>query len=257
MRMLTNYHTHTPRCHHTEGSEREMIEAALGIGYRVLGFSDHAPQPFGKDYTSNVRMTAEELPEYVKTLTDLREQYRGQIEIHIGLEAEYYPALFDGMLALAREHHIEYLILGQHWLNNEVGEIHIAKPFDDAKRLAHYVDQTIEGMQTGVFSYVAHPDLPRFTGKDTIYIAEMRRLIRAAAEKGMPLEINLLGISRGRHYPNPLFWKLVAEEGAEVILGKDAHSPKAFFETHAVQTAKELVTQFGLKLTDTPILRKP
>ena len=41
--MLANYHTHTARCHHASGSEREYIEAAIAGGMKILGFSDHAP----------------------------------------------------------------------------------------------------------------------------------------------------------------------------------------------------------------------
>ena len=44
--MLANYHTHTWRCNHARGSEREYVEQALTTGIRVLGFSDHTPCPF-------------------------------------------------------------------------------------------------------------------------------------------------------------------------------------------------------------------
>ena len=43
--MLTNYHTHTTRCGHAEGTEEEYILTALRCGYKVLGFSDHTIQP--------------------------------------------------------------------------------------------------------------------------------------------------------------------------------------------------------------------
>ena len=36
--MLTNYHTHTTRCGHAEGTEEEYILTALRCGYKVLGF---------------------------------------------------------------------------------------------------------------------------------------------------------------------------------------------------------------------------
>ena len=41
--MLTNYHTHTTRCGHAEGTEEEYILTALRCGFKVLGFSDHTP----------------------------------------------------------------------------------------------------------------------------------------------------------------------------------------------------------------------
>ena len=34
--MLKNYHTHTPRCRHATGTEREYIEAAIAAGIRKM-----------------------------------------------------------------------------------------------------------------------------------------------------------------------------------------------------------------------------
>ena len=41
--MTENYHTHTYRCGHAVGTERDYVEAALKAGIRTLGFSDHTP----------------------------------------------------------------------------------------------------------------------------------------------------------------------------------------------------------------------
>ena len=35
-----NFHTHTARCNHAQGSDREMVLAAMEAGVQVLGFSD-------------------------------------------------------------------------------------------------------------------------------------------------------------------------------------------------------------------------
>ena len=58
--MITaNFHTHTPRCHHAKGSEREYIEQAIANGFTTLGFSDHVPQPFKNGYVSTEYVTTE------------------------------------------------------------------------------------------------------------------------------------------------------------------------------------------------------
>ncbi len=41
----TNYHTHTKRCMHAEGTEADYVKAALNACLDVLGFSDHGPFP--------------------------------------------------------------------------------------------------------------------------------------------------------------------------------------------------------------------
>ena len=86
--MNVNYHSHTTRCHHAIGSERDYIEAALAAGLKVLGFSDHSPYIFHDGHYSSFRMRPEELAGYVSTLTALKEEYKDRIEVRIGLEAE-------------------------------------------------------------------------------------------------------------------------------------------------------------------------
>ena len=255
--MIANYHTHTPRCRHASGTEEEYIQAAIESGLQVLGFSDHTPYPFPEGYYSKMRMYPHELSEYVQTLSSLREKYAGQIELHIGLEAEFYPAHFDDLLKQVRAEGVEYLILGQHWLGNEQGETHVFRAFDDDKKLARYCDQTIEAMHTGVFSYIAHPDLPNFTGDQAIYDKHMRRLIRAANDCDLPLEINLHGIMADRAYPNPRFWELAAEEGGKAILGRDAHDPSALLDTATELRALDMVQRLGLTLLSQIALKKP
>ena len=86
--MKVNYHSHTTRCHHAVGTEREYVEAAIESGLEVLGFSDHTPYPFKDGYVSRIRMGMDELEEYVNTILALRDEYRNDIEIHLGLEVE-------------------------------------------------------------------------------------------------------------------------------------------------------------------------
>jgi len=44
--MIANYHTHTWRCGHAEGTERDYAQQAEKAGIRILGFSDHTPYDF-------------------------------------------------------------------------------------------------------------------------------------------------------------------------------------------------------------------
>ena len=53
--MLTNYHTHTTRCGHAEGTEEEYILTALRCGFKVLGFSDHTPWAYATQYPTQTK----------------------------------------------------------------------------------------------------------------------------------------------------------------------------------------------------------
>ena len=250
--MRANYHTHTHRCRHALGTERDYIERALEGGLEILGFSDHAPFEYGEPGNyPNVRMAPEELEGYVAAVNALKAEYAGRIGLHIGLEAEYYPKLFPKLLERVRGLGIEYLLLGQHFPGNEIGEPYCGAPTEDKRMLDRYVGQSIDGLQTGAFSCFAHPDLIRFLGDGTEYTRQMRRLCRAAAEANVPLELNLLGLREGRNYPDPRFWRIAGEEGNTVILGCDAHRPEDAWDPETEARAlKEFAAPFHLRLTD-------
>lgn len=225
--MIANYHTHTKRCRHAQGEDEEYVLAALDRGLEILGFSDHTPYPFPNGYYSTFRMFLQDLQEYVDAIARLREKYAGQIQIHLGLETEYYPALFPRLQQLLKDYPIEYMLLGQHALGNEQDDYYSGWPTEDEAILKRYVDQTMEAMNTGCFAYFAHPDVIRFEGDPKVYCKHMRHLIREAKSCNMPLEFNLAGMHYGASYPKRLFWEMVAEEGATAVKGVDAHSPDA------------------------------
>lgn len=41
--MKTNYHTHTFRCKHASGTDRDYVEAAVANGFSELGFQITSP----------------------------------------------------------------------------------------------------------------------------------------------------------------------------------------------------------------------
>ncbi len=254
--MIANYHTHTVRCNHAVGTEREYIETAIARGIQVLGFSDHSPYVFPSawNYYSGHRMNlTDETESYFQTLLDLRQEYKGQIKIFIGLEAEYYPDLFDDFLSFLKPYPLDYLIMGQHFLGNELGESPCGCATEDAARLRRYVDQCLEGLRTGKFTYLAHPDNLNYTPDDAVYRKEMTRLCSSAKDLGIPMEVNFLGLEEKRHYPCDKFFSIVSQVGNDVVFGCDAHRPdavghpgnlakaEAFAQKHHLHVLEELV----------------
>ena len=71
--MIANYHTHTKRCGHASGEDREYVEAAIQAGFQILGFADHCPWVFPrKDYVSNMRMAPKDVDVYFYSLESLK-----------------------------------------------------------------------------------------------------------------------------------------------------------------------------------------
>lgn len=254
--MIANYHTHTWRCSHAVPGEELYVHNAVKRGLRELGFSDHSPYAFPQWYRSGFRMKSEQLDDYVQTVRTLQEKYRGKITIHLGFELEYYPDHFSQTVSMLRDVGGAYLLLGQHFVGSEIGEHYCGAPTADPDVLKRYCAQVMDAMNMGLFTYLAHPDLIRFVGDRKLYLQQLRQVVREAKSCAMPLEINLLGLADGRHYPARDFWELAAEEGCPVILGCDAHAPAALLDTGAEEKALAMARELGLQIVDTVELRK-
>jgi histidinol-phosphatase (PHP family) len=206
--------------------------------------------PFPEGYYSGFRMRVEKTAEYFEKLQALKEEYKKDIRILIGFEAEYYPDLFDDFLKLVEPFAPDYLILGQHSLYNEQNAPAPSQATKDPAVLRQYVKQVLEGLKTGKFIYQSHPDMMNFVGDKDLYTREMTTLCEYCKEHGFPLEINLLGIMDNRYYPREDFWKIAAKVGNTAILGCDAHIPEALSNKELHQKGKDWADRFGLKLIE-------
>ena len=255
--MHANFHTHTYRCGHAEGNEKEYVARAVQAGLKTLGFSDHTPYDFFDLGPRNrpMRMKPEELEGYAESIRRLSDLNADRIQLRLGVEAEYYPRYFFRTLNLLRDNGIEYMILGQHFLGNEVDGPYTGRATEDPAILSRYVSQTDEALRSGLFTYFAHPDLIHFCGECSVYEREIRKLCRTARETDTPLEINLLGIREGRHYPNEQFWRIAGEEGCVAILGCDAHRPEDTADPESEEKARALASRCGVPILDSPVLK--
>ena len=253
--MLHNYHTHTSLCGHATGSMREYVEKAIEAGLKTLGFSDHAAYAFtGTNFVSGVRMRFSQAESYAREVRDLAKEYEKEIRILCGFEAEYYPKFFQEQLSLIKSLPLDYLIMGQHFIDNEADTHRYVGYGADESVLEKYVDQALEGLATGAFLYLAHPDLPGWGFSTGVAETQYRKLCEGAKALGVPLEMNLLGIRDGRHYPSKRFFEIAADVGNDIVLGIDAHSPQEILDTRAIRIAKETVLELGLRLIETPLL---
>lgn len=248
--MLANYHTHTARCQHAVGEDREYVECAIAGGIQVLGFSDHCPWVNPNGYVSGIRMTPEQLDGYVTSLTDLKREYADDIQIYIGLEAEYIPERMEAQDALLRQYPIDYMILGQHFLGLEEEGIYSSHETTEEAQLRQYVDLVIAGMESGRYRYVAHPDLLHYVGSEETYKRHMTRLCQYLKQKEIPVEINMLGLLEKRHYPCAPFLHIAQQLGNTAIIGYDAHQPERLTRLDARETCRQLAEQYTLPLVE-------
>ena len=246
---MKNYHTHTKRCQHAIGSEEEYILEAIKGGYTELGFSDHTPWHYDSLFVPFMRMKDTQLDDYVYVLRNLRDKYKDQISIKIGLEVEYFEKYIPWLKQMIEEKEIDYIILGNHYDSSDENGVYYGSPIG-YQSFIKYINQCIKAIDSGLFSYIAHPDLACFTPRDYRYTKEYKRLCEHALEKDIPLEFNLLGFKSGRHYPNPVFWKIVSEVGNKVIIGTDAHEPYRLSDIETYHRAIEYLKQLNIEVIE-------
>lgn len=253
--MLFNYHTHTKRCNHAEGEDREYVEHAIKSGLKTLGFSDHAPYLFpDTDFQSHFRMKQDELFSYAESVRNLAKEYANDIRILCGFELEYYPDFHKQEMQFLSQVKPDYLLLGQHFVGNEFSQFSSSSIKTDDTALMLYVTQVLAGLATGDFLYVAHPDMAGTTCSNEVVEREYRRLCEGAKRMGAALELNLLGLRRNRRYPSEQFFKIVGEVGANVILGSDAHEPWVVNDTESEKIAWDMAKRLHLKVIDKPLI---
>ena len=254
--MKHNFHTHTTRCKHALGTDEEYVNAALHSGFDVLGFADHAPWAFATDYVSHCRMPADQWADYKQSILALKEKYRGQIDIRLGLECEYYPKYIDQLKRL-KDDGCEYLIFGNHFLYTEEHFPYTGAQCQEDAGVMEYAEQAVEGIRTGLFSYIAHPDLYMMHREELtpVCMEAADMICQAAKEAHMPLEYNLLGLlgeltGHPRGYPNAAFWSYIRKWDNDVIIGVDAHEPAHLRNDYVWDTAVQRLNALGHRIVD-------
>lgn len=231
---MKNFHTHTFRCKHATGDVLDYIKMARLKNITELGFSDHTPLPDA--WWWEVRMGLDELDGYVNAVLDGREQ-NPQMRILLGLECDYSKKYLSFYQEIKDKYPMDYLIGSIHaipYQGEMLGCFQQGNSFDGTM-LKTYGESFVKAMESGMFTFMAHPDLfclslDRWNPEA---LAISTYMLAAAKDLNMPLEINCSGIRKSMDmgkleiaYPKREFWELASHFGIKTIVNSDAHSPK-------------------------------
>ena len=225
---LSDYHVHTPLCHHATGWPVDFAARAVELGLEELGFADHNPMPKRFD---DWRMLREDLPRYLDEVEKARAAFP-QLRIRLGLECDYLSG---------REAWIEELAGMAPW-DFFIGSVHYISDgwaIDDPQHLKRHSGNAEEiwtdywrcyesAIRSGLFDFVAHPDLPKKFGYRPA--GDLRRFyepaVAALAECGVAYEINTAGLRKDCRelYPAREFVALARAAGVPVLINSDAHA---------------------------------
>lgn len=261
-KLLTSFHTHTYLCKHAVGMPVDYVKKAIEAGCAGLGFSDHCPYPHD-DVWNDCRMNACDVPLYLEMVEQAREL--APFPVFLGFECEWLPEYESWYRDyLLGELGVEYLVFGSHWLPVD-GDLVWAPHLDSKADIFRYIDFTIQGLQKGLYDFLAHPDLflayCYHIDKDILKASSY--LIDACMDLNIPIEINGAGSLSEKivrdgveetGYPAIAFWEIAREKGATIICNSDAH--RAEHVIYGASSAHKFAQNLKIEVVDfLPILQ--
>ena len=257
--LRADFHMHTSWSD-AEDSARDMIEAAIACGFTRIGISDHSFTDFDPGYC----MAPEDYAPYQAEIRALAAEYADRIEVLCGMEQDYLsPWPGEGF---------DYLIGSVHFVcvpgankgtlvtaDNPDGEFVAVDAYSEVLRPA--IDRFYGGdpyafaeaffaMEADVVratgcSVIGHFDLLKclnarlhlFDEDHPRYVAAWQKAADALLATGVPFEVNVNGVAKGRTaecYPSPAIFAYLKERGARFVYSSDAHATR-YLRAHAAR----------------------
>lgn len=258
--MLSNLHTHTI---FSDGSSPpdDYIEAALRIGFRSIGFSDHSPLPFENTFA----IKEERADAYCETILKLKEHYKGKIDVLLGMEIDYIPGTGNNPSWFRQHYPLDFIIGSVHLVKNVAnGKLwFIDGPYresydaglndlfggDIREGVTAYYRQLQELISVYKPDVVGHLDKIKMHNRDRFFREDepwYRKLadetLSLIQDAGCRMEVNTRGIYKKRSdttFPGPGIMQKARDMGIPVTITSDAHKPHEL-SLHLDETAGAL-----------------
>ena len=224
----------------------DRVKEAIDLGFHTIGISEHGPQP----HLRGNRLSMDGIEEYFDAVGSAKKAFGHLIDIKCGFEMEWFPEHKEFYTRLRNDPRCDYFVLGQHfiWEDNDFHWAYMAGKKSNFKK---YLAEIDEALGTGMFSFIAHPDLvvsgPRLDFETRKRVAH--QLLDVLQKHDAVVELNGHGIRSGKGYPIRPFWQLVKERNMKVIINADSHDFNTLND-YAMVKACEMANELELDVTD-------
>ena len=231
---MIDLHTHHDRCGHARGDLRAYAAAAQRRGLRTLGVSDHAPlllEGAGDEPAPGMHMPASAFDPYLAEATALRGHVGADLELLVGVEADYLAGREAAYAALLADPRLDYALGAVHYVDGyHVYDRARWHEHDDVDAVyVRYHELVREAAATGLFDVMAHIDAIKARAPRPPSAPERAwdATVEALQAAGVAVEINTSGLRKcGEPFPA---WGLIERlhaAGVPLTFGSDAHSPE-------------------------------
>lgn len=243
--VLYESHCHTPLCKHAIGEPTEYAAIAERRGMKGLIVTCHCPLPDGN--SSRVRMAPEEYDLYVALVGRTREEWKGRVDVRLGLESDYYPGVEPWLEKLHARAPLNHVLGSVHYHVGEYRKAYFTGDIFHYQRL--YFQHLAESAETGLYDTLAHPDLIKNEEPEEWIFERIQPFIEKALDRiaatGVAMELNTSGMNKALPEMNPGLKQLalMQERGIPVVIGADAHRPERVGDSYDV--AIEMLQEVG------------
>ena len=232
MKLIGDYHMHTPLCGHAVGLPSQYAEHAVKVGLKEIGFSDHAP--LVSHFDPKITMNLEQLPLYYEMIGDIKDRFVNKLTVKIGIEADFLPGFEVETKKILKSYPFDFVI----------GSVHFIRRwgFDDPAERQAWTNQDVnqvyrdyyallrQSAKSKMFDVMAHVDLvKKFGSKPSEDMTdEVKKTAKAFKEAGIAVEINTSGLRKPCKEIYPSLWnlKIYCQAGVPLTFGSDAHIPE-------------------------------
>lgn len=269
--ILSDSHMHTVFSTDSEASVRSMLDAAEAKGLRSVCLTDHMdfdfPPQEEADKLEGKVLFQFDVDTYFDSLAAFQKEYRGRLDIRIGIEIGLQPHLGVPYCNLIQEYPFDYVIGSVHLIRGMdpyYGKFFEGRPDGEAYREA-FTETLLCLENVRDFDALGHLDYVvrygRFKEKEYSYqkyADEIDAVLRKLISMGKGLELNTAGLKYGLGFcnPHPDVLRRYRELGGEIItVGADAHRPEHV--AYEFKKAKEILETCGFRYYAEFRKRKP
>lgn len=229
--MKFDFHTHHDRCGHAQGTIREYIEAALQNNLQIIGISDHSPMLAEQEDRPSPGgcMAKSEFTAYVEEVLELKQEFAGQIDVLLGVEADFIPEHLELYGNFLRQYPFDYIIGSVHefagiglYDTGHWEQLTSAGKFELKNSYYNYVTQSAK---SGLYDILGHVDaLNRyFPGYPELRTELADTTLQTIANHDVVIEINS---SDDNWVPDSWILERALHYGVKTTFGSDAHEPE-------------------------------
>ncbi|MBS7611642.1 histidinol-phosphatase [Candidatus Bathyarchaeota archaeon] len=231
-----NYHIHTSM---SDGFSEpvDYVEKAVEAGLTEIGFTDHlvilddASVGLGS-------LDVNEIDSYIETIEDVRKSSE-KVIVKCGLEVDYTPGGVKYVEEILNSYKdcLDYTLMGVHIIDGfhfdtpeSVSTWRSLSQNEIDKLYRRYYELVLEGVETGIFTVVAHLDIVKKFGfkpsEEPLKLVES--ILESVKTLDMAVEISSAGLRHPAQelYPSSKIVDMLAFLQVPVTMATDAHKPE-------------------------------